>query len=398
MNKKTVYRIIFVLMIIGLGISVHLLQIDYNVKFNPNYVPECDFNSKISCSKVADSEYSSILGIPVASIGILGYLLVLLFMLTARKSKRFFSSLLFFFFIFSVGSIYFFVIAKLKIDALCVFCIGTYIVNWLSFVLVLFSVFKFKHDEADRFCIKENIKTFFDISVSLIPIYIVLSFGILIPSYRVFSKAHKNPESLTVSEYKNGKFDKEKLIGIAGSDKADVTIILYSDYECPFCERFEGTIKEVINKFSNVKLIRKEFPLDNKCNMLLGDRKFHKHACNGAFFAKCAGLEGKFWLAADLLHSNREKLDMDNLMIYAEKLKIKPEKMKSCIKSEKIINAVKNDIKDGLKVNVRGTPGYTINGKSYSGAKNFKQLSEIIIKAGGKLNKNHVNISKGNEK
>lgn len=387
MNKKTVYWIVFILMIVGLGISIHLLQIDYNVKFDPSYVPECDFNSKISCSKVADSEYSSILGVPVASIGILGYLLVLIFMITAKKSKRFYSSLLFFFFIFSVGSIYFFVIAKLKIDALCVFCIGTYIVNWISFILVLLSVFKFKHDETERFCLKENIKSFFDISISLIPIYIVVIFAILIPSYSVFSKAHKETSSLTASEYKNGKFNKEKLIGIAGSDKADVTIILYSDYECPYCQRFEGTIKEVINKFNNVKLIRKEFPLDNKCNMLLGKRKFHKHACNGAFFAKCAGLENKFWIAADLLHSNRENLDLNNLMIYADKLKISPKKMKACIKSEKIINAVKSDIKDGLKAGVKGTPGYLINGKLYSGAKSFKEMSKIVIKAGGKLNK-----------
>ncbi len=386
MNKKTVYWIVFILMIVGLGISIHLLQIDYNVKFDPNYVPECDFNSKISCSKVADSEYSSILGVPVASIGILGYLLVLIFMITAKKSKRFYSSLLFFFFIFSIGSIYFFVIAKLKIDALCVFCIGTYIVNWISFMLVLLSVFKFKHDETKRFCLKDNIKSFFDISISIIPIYVVIIFAVLVPSYKVFSKAHKEISSLTASEYKNGKFNKEKLIGIAGSDKPGVTIILYSDYECPYCERFEGTIKKVINKFNNVKLIRKEFPLDNKCNMLLGEKKFHKHACNGAFFAKCAGLEDKFWLAADLLHSNRKNLDLDNLMVYADKLKISPKKMKACIKSKKIINAVKSDIRDGLKVGVRGTPGYVINGKSYSGAKSFKELSKIVIEAGGKLN------------
>jgi protein-disulfide isomerase/uncharacterized membrane protein len=388
MTKKHTYTIIFILALIGLGFSIHLLQIDYNVKFNPDYVPECDFNSKISCSKVADSKYSSIFGIPVASLGILGYLIVLGFMLTVKRSKRFFSSLLSFYFIFSVVSIYFFIIAKLKIDALCIFCIGTYIVNWVSFLILLFSVFKFKNDE-ESFCIKDNFKTFFDIPIKTIPLYLVLIFAILTPSYVVFSKAHNTPE-LKESDYKGGKFDKENLIGIAGNSQGDVTIILYSDYECPYCARFEGTIKEVINKFSNVKLIRKEFPLDNKCNMLL-NRKFHRYACNGAFFAKCAGLEGKFWQAADLLHNNRKNLDMKSLMKYAEELKISQKQIKKCMESSKIKEAVKSDIKEGLKVGVKGTPGYTINGKIYSGAKNFKQLSKLIIKAGGKLVKNEKN-------
>jgi len=397
MNKKTVYWIIFVLTVIGLGISVHLLQIDYNVKFNPNYVPECDINSKISCSKVADSEYSTVLGIPVASIGIIGYLLVLLFMLTLKNTKRFYSSMFFFYFIFSIGSIYFFIIAKFKIDAFCIFCIGTYIVNWLAFILLSLSVFKFKYDDTKRFCLKNNILTFFDISIAMLPIYIVITLGILIPSYSVFSKAHKG-ETITQNSYKNGYFDKEKLIGIAGSKNADVTIILYSDYECPYCERFEGTIKKVINNFNNVKVIRKEFPLDNKCNALLGDRKFHEHACNGAFFAKCAGLNNKFWLAADLLHSNRKKLDTNSLMLYADKLKINRKKIENCIKSDKIINAVKSDIKEGLKLGVRGTPGFSVNGKYYSGAKHYDKLSEIVIKAGGKLIKKEVSKNNSEHK
>jgi protein-disulfide isomerase/uncharacterized membrane protein len=370
-------------MIVGLGISIHLLQIDYNVKFDPSYTPECDFNSKVSCSKVADSEYSSILGVPVASWGIMGYLLVLIFMLTSKKSKRFNSSLLVFLFIFSAGSIYFFIIAKIVIEAVCVFCIGTYIVNWLAFLLLLFSVFKFKHDE-EKFCIKDNIKSFFDISLVMIPIYIVVSLGIIIPSYTVFSKIHE-PHTTLTSSYKNGKFDKENLIGIAGSDKADVTIVLFSDYECPFCERFEGTIKEIINNFSNVKVIRKEFPLDNKCNALLGDRKFHKSACDAAYFAKCSGLENKFWQAADILHLNKKNLDMGSLLSYADKLNIDKEKIKKCMNSEVIANAVKNDIKEGLKLGVRGTPGFIVNGKLYSGAKPYSELSKIVIDAGGKL-------------
>ena len=379
MNKKGMYWIILVLMFIGLGVSIHLLQIDYNVKFDANYVPSCDVNDTVSCSKVAESKHSSLAGVPVASWGILGYLFVIIFMFTSRKSKRFYSSLALFFFIFSAGSIYFFVIAKFVIEAFCVYCITTYIVNWLAFILVLISIFKFKHDD-EKFSLVENFKSLFDIPFVIIPLYLVIGLGIVLPSYMIFSGSH-DVSSLT--KYKNARFNEKELYGICGAEEADVKIILYSDYECPYCERFETTIKKIIKNFSNVELIRKEFPLDNKCNMLI-NKEFHKYACDAALFAKCSGVQGKFWEAADLLHLNKKDLKPNDLMKYVSHLKLNKKQIQDCMKSETTMNRVKLDIKEGLKAGVKGTPGFVVNGKTHSGAQPYEKVYKIVIEAGGK--------------
>ena len=160
MSKKVVCWIIIVLSLIGLGTSIHLLQIDYNVNFDPNYAPKCDISAKVSCSKIAESEYSNLFAVPVASWGILGYLLILFFMFTSKKSKRLYSSLMIFFSIFSLGSVYFFIVAKVIIGAVCLFCLTIYAVNLLGLALLLFAVFKLQYDE-EKFCLKDNIKTFF---------------------------------------------------------------------------------------------------------------------------------------------------------------------------------------------------------------------------------------------
>ena len=371
-NSKIFFIVIMIATIIGIGISIHLVDIDYNVKFNENYTPNCDINKAVSCSKVAEHETAYIYDIPVASLGVMGYLLLLAYMIINRKKKYLYNNLFIFFSIFSVVSLYYFYLSKFVIHAICMYCYGTYIINWLVNILLFFIVFKLQEE-------KFSAKDLFKVGKLDIALYLFIAIALLVPSKIYFS------HEITKFSYKNGFFDKKEMVGIAGDPNGSVTLVLYSDYECPYCARFESSIKEALKNFTNLKLVRKEFPLDNECNPILGKRKFHEDACKAAFFAKCAGKQDKFWETADYLHHHRKDLTKDDLVSYIDKLKLDREKMLKCIDSKEIKDEIKKNILEGVKLKVRGTPAFIINGKFNSGAYKYKKLEKILIKAGGKL-------------
>ncbi|MBN2695548.1 thioredoxin domain-containing protein [bacterium] len=416
MNKKNiVWLVIFILTLVGLGVSIHLLQIDYNVHFKAGYSPECDLNETVSCSKVAESPYAFLLGIPVASWGILGYLLVLLYMLFNRKKEHLIPNLTIFYGIFTVGSIYWFLIAKIVLKAVCIYCSTTYVINWGLFLFLI--LWNFKSRKESKFCIVDQIKRFFGFTVYQIPVYSVVAITVILLSYIYFPKQMdkmcknvncsgfgtckvlygktecqcnkgyfaKDNECLNLNTlldktYPNGVFDAKEWKATAGSSAEDaIEIELFSDYECPYCEKLEENMKKVLENYPNVRLIRREYPLDGSCNPLLKGKQFHLNACNAAYFAKCAGkLNNLFWQACGYLHHNRKSLSMDSLLSYADMFGINKNEMAKCMASEEVKESVFQDLKLGLKHKIMGTPAFVIDKKLYSGALSYEKIKEIL--------------------
>lgn len=373
-------NIILLLAAIGIILSIKLLLLDYNILFSENYIPECDISQKINCSVVAQSNYAFLFKIPVASIGLLAYILILIYMVINRKKNILFS-LLIIYSVLSVGSMYYFGISKFKLNAICIYCTGTYIINWLSTIILLFVNIKYQKEKTSM----DNFKPEYGISLFSSPIYILICLIILIPSFFIFEHQSETKASPQPSAYPNEKFDTQTMTATAGSDAPKVTIVLYSDYECPYCNKYEDLIKEILTNFKDVKLIRKEFPLDMACNPLLAKRQLHQYACNAAYFAKCAGIQNKFWQACDKLHFNHEHLNNQDLLKYAKELDININDLNSCMTSKQTLEAVENDIKEGLALKITGTPGYLINGDKYSGVPKYEVLEKAIIYYGGTL-------------
>ncbi len=418
MNRKNiVWIVIFVLTLIGLGVSIHLLQIDYNVHFQSGYTPECDFNETISCSKVAESEHAFLFGIPVASWGILGYLLVILYMLFNRKKEYLLSNLTIFYAIFSIGSLYWFLIAKIVLKAVCIYCNTTYFINWGVFALLV--VWNIIYRKENKFCIITEVKRFFGFTVYQIPIYSIIVIVIVMFSYIYFPRQMEricknttcsgfgsckvlygktecvcnkgyftkdneclNLNTLLDKTYPHGNFDSKNWKATAGSTLENaIEIELFSDYECPHCEKLEENLKKVLENYPNVRLVRREYPLDHNCHPLVKGtgKTFHLNACNAAYFAKCAGkLSNLFWQACGYLHHNRKSLSMDSLLSYSEMFGIDKKKMESCMKSDEVKEAVFQDIKLGLKHKIQGTPAFIVGGELYSGALSYEDIKEII--------------------
>jgi len=155
-----------------------------------------------------------------------------------------------------------------------------------------------------------------------------------------------------------------------GNKNAKVTIIEFSDFECPYCSRVQPALKQIEDtyiKTGQVKLIFKHLPLS-----------FHKNAEPAAIASQCAGQQGKFWEYHDKLFSNQRSLTALNLKSWASELKLDTTKFNACLRDRKTSQQIQADKAAATKANVRGTPGFLINGEVLSGAQPFSKFKEVI--------------------
>jgi protein-disulfide isomerase len=153
-----------------------------------------------------------------------------------------------------------------------------------------------------------------------------------------------------------------------GPEGAPVTIVEFSDFQCPFCSRAIGTVEEVLKAYPDkVRLVFRQFPLE-----------FHKQAPKAAEAALCANEQGKFWQMHDTLFANQKELEVPKLKEYAKKVGLDSAKFDKCLDSGEKAAAVQADQADGQKAGVNGTPAFFINGILLSGAQPFDEFKNVI--------------------
>jgi len=157
---------------------------------------------------------------------------------------------------------------------------------------------------------------------------------------------------------------------IWGKKDASVTIVEFSDFQCPFCSRAAETVNELKKKYNGkIKIAFKTFPLP-----------MHHDAMPAAEAALCINEQGedKFWKYHDELFKNQEKLDAANLAKYAKDVGADTKKFDDCVKANKYKDAVQKNTSYGETIGVKSTPTFFINGQLVSGAVPIEQFSEII--------------------
>jgi protein-disulfide isomerase len=155
---------------------------------------------------------------------------------------------------------------------------------------------------------------------------------------------------------------------VRGNPKAPVTIVEFSDFQCPYCHRIEPTLKELLAKYQGrVSLSFRDFPL----------RQIHPQAELAAEAARCAEEQGKFWEYHDLLFAG-SKLDHDGLVEQARALKLDEGRFDACLAAGKYKPQIEQDMQDGIRAGVSGTPGFFINGIPLSGAQPLDSFSKVI--------------------
>jgi len=157
---------------------------------------------------------------------------------------------------------------------------------------------------------------------------------------------------------------------VRGSDNAAVTIVEYSDYQCPYCSNFNNTMNKVVDNYGDkVRWVHRHFPLD----------AIHKNARKAAEAAECAGDQDKFWEYSDLLYENQSKINDSLYEKLAKDLNLNAEEFNECMESGKYEDKVDNDYKGGTKIGVSGTPSIFINNEPVKGgALPYDRLKKVI--------------------
>jgi protein-disulfide isomerase len=155
---------------------------------------------------------------------------------------------------------------------------------------------------------------------------------------------------------------------VKGAKDALVTIVQFSDFQCPFCSRVEPTIAKVMDEYKGkVRVAWRDLPLP-----------FHPNAMPAAIAARAAGEQGKFWEMHDKIFADQQHMDRPTYEKYAQDLGLNMGKFKAALDAEKGKEAIKADSDAGGKIGARGTPAFFINGKFLSGAQPFEMFKAKI--------------------
>lgn len=153
-----------------------------------------------------------------------------------------------------------------------------------------------------------------------------------------------------------------------GPESAPVTIVEFSDFECPFCSRLIPTLKQVEQKYGDkVRIVFRQYPLP-----------FHQKAQKAAEASLCAADQGKFWEFHDALFLNQAALAVEQLKAKATELGMNAEQFNACLDSGKHVPAIQTDLKEGQAAGVSGTPAMFVNGRFISGAVPLEQITSVI--------------------
>lgn len=159
---------------------------------------------------------------------------------------------------------------------------------------------------------------------------------------------------------------------VKGGKNAVVTIVEFSDFQCPYCSKLQPTLKEVLKAYPmDVKLVFKDFPLP-----------FHQQAQNAARAAHAAGEQGKYWEMHDMIFENFNMLSEEKFKEFASKIGLDMKKFAADFSSNKYDRQIEEDKHLGESSGVRGTPTLFMNGKMMQrrSFNDFKEAIDTILK------------------
>jgi protein-disulfide isomerase len=161
-----------------------------------------------------------------------------------------------------------------------------------------------------------------------------------------------------------------------GPAKAPVTMVEFSDYQCPYCRRAQGVVDELVVRYKDkLRLVHRDFPLDG-----------HPRAMPAARAARCADEQGKFWDYHRGLLTSPGDFSEEDLRRRATALGLNASRFDSCLASGRHDEAIRASVQDGTRVGVTGTPAFFINGRMLFGARPIEQFQEVIdaeLRGGG---------------
>jgi protein-disulfide isomerase len=153
-----------------------------------------------------------------------------------------------------------------------------------------------------------------------------------------------------------------------GPDAAPVKIVAFADYQCPYCQRAQGVVDQILKTYGGrVQLVHRDFPLDG-----------HSQAFVAARAARCAGEQGRFWDYHRSLMLEKGDMTDPDLRKRAQGLKLDLGPFTACLGSERHDAAIRGGVEAGQRLGVSSTPTFFINGQLLVGARPLEDFQEVI--------------------
>jgi protein-disulfide isomerase/uncharacterized membrane protein len=345
-------RIAFlVLCTVGACFSADLLRLHVKVHTDPNYHSYCAISEAVDCETVAQSAYA-----------VFSWPFGLLFWLAA----------------FSVAvTIVLALVSLLVIRSACIVCAGLYLINVALLIVAGLELRKLK--EGPLRCFLADARALAANRGALVcgTLVVAAVMGLLwlaVPRYWELSFP-AGPGGLPVGRTADGA-------PWIGASRPTLEIVVFSDYQCPFCQRSQDAIRHLISKFpEKVRLVHRAYPLDPKCNASL-TRPFHPYACVYAKLAHCAGEQGHFWEANDFLYRQGRRLTEISPEELARAVGIDAGALRDCLKDPTTERFIEQEVAAGRKLNVSATPTFVVDGQTYRGGIPLEIVQRGLAAAG----------------
>lgn len=154
-----------------------------------------------------------------------------------------------------------------------------------------------------------------------------------------------------------------------GNSDAPITIVEFSDFQCPYCAQVGPALKRITEDYSGkVRLVFRQFPLTN----------IHQQAEIAAQAALCAADQGKFWEMHDAMFADQKSLSAEQLKEKAASLGLDADSFNTCVDSKRHLKEIESDVRAGVEVGVTGTPAFFINGRPLGGAQSYENIAAVI--------------------
>lgn len=155
---------------------------------------------------------------------------------------------------------------------------------------------------------------------------------------------------------------------VRGNPDANVTLVEFSDFHCPYCRQAYTTVKNLLQKYDGkIKLAYRDLPLMEVDTEL-----------SAAEASRCAGDQGKFWQYHDLLFENQDEYGQSDFTRFADSLHLKVPQFADCLTTRKYKDRVKQDFQEALRLGAMGTPYFFVNGIPLSGARPQPEFEALI--------------------
>ena len=372
--------------------SLHVALLRGEIKGSPL----CGADGGLGCQSVAASQYSSMLGLPLASWGALFYSTLLLLGIGVvvfwRDSGKAYLRWIFWLVVLGLGiDLYLGYLMFFSIQSICWLCLSTYAINLVIILIIIKNIWQEPKPRVSLKAIfpgaedgQEGERYYSNVAKGLLIGGILMATVVGVTGSQFISQSLTGDDRERLEKLKsNLARQKVRMIPIdnrpmLGSDDSHVTVIEFSDFLCPYCAKAAKYLKLAESSNHNTaRFVFRHYPLDASCNRRVSSN-IHPGACLLAEGSVCANEQNRFWEYHDIAFETKGKISRTVVMDLAASLGLDLNTFENCLNSGRGIKVVKEDIDAAIRAGVKSTPTLFINGRGLRGVPKPSILNEIL--------------------